>query len=111
MRKFLQKIGKLYFTLPKLIQIFLIVLVYVIFQGVAVILVFEYSEQLGVFGPIILLLYAVILTGATAYLYVRREIRMLRNRYGEEFLYQAFPKERERDIRRAERRKKKHDRS
>lgn len=103
MKKFFNKLGRLFFSLPKLIQILLIAAVYLVFQGIAVILIFEYSGVLGVFAPVILIFYAALLTGTLAYILSRREIKALKNLYGIDFVYKAFPKEKLRDERKAKR--------
>lgn len=93
--------------LKPLTQVILIGGVYAVMQLLVPVLLFDYSEVLGVFWVILLVLYTAILVLSAAYLFYRREIRYLEGMYGTDFVLNAFPKEKKRRERKVARERKK----
>lgn len=93
--------------LKPLTQVILIGAVYAVMQLLVPVLLFDYSEVLGVFWVILLVLYTAILVLSAAYLFYRREIRYLEGMYGTDFVLNAFPKEKKRRERKVARERKK----
>ena len=99
MKKLIHALTAFYFSLPNLIQVFLILLVYLVLQGLPSVLLIMNSEKLGIWWIVILILYSVLILSLTGLILYRREIRSLKAQYGTEFVYRAFPREKRRDER------------
>ena len=106
MEKFVLWFEKIFNRLPNMVQIFLIAGIYAVFQMLAPVLLFDYSSELGVFWIVLFFVYTGLLVLATAWLFHRREIRYLEGMYGTEFVLNAFPKEKKRRERKAEKKER-----
>lgn len=82
-------------------QIILIGSVYGVLQLLAPLILFYYSEDLGVFWIVLFAAYTGLLILTTGWIFYRREIHTLEAMYGTDFIYQAFPKEKKRRERKA----------
>lgn len=89
---------------PPIVLTVFAVLAYMIGQATVPVLLFYFSDRLGVWWLILLVLYIGALIAGTALIWHRKEMRVLRANYGDEFYFKAYPREKKREERRERRR-------
>ena len=107
MEKLIMFIEKKFDNLKPLTQILLIGSIYGVMQLLIPVLLFDYSDELGVLWIILFVLYTAALVLSTAWIYHRKEVRNLEALYGTEFVFKAFPREKIRREKKAAREKRK----
>lgn len=101
MEKLLLFFERKFNSMKPMSQILLIGSVYGVLQLLAPVLLFYYSEDLGILWIVLFAAYTGLLIFAAGWIFYRREIHTLEAMYGTDFIYQAFPKEKKRRERKA----------
>lgn len=91
---------------PPMVLIVFTLLCYMIGQAAIPVLLLYFSEDLGAWWFVLLILYITSFITATGLIWRRKEMRVMRANYGDEFFFKTFPREKKREERRERRRAK-----